>query len=260
MAPPTVTSLKSCNSPGCTNFGVMNRESLRECAKCKTATYCNRDCQRAHWPVHKQFCTAWSATAVTNGEDVRDIKKKMNEFMWLIRGVPEYTDDMFTQYIASIREGCTGFMDFLFGTLEELDEAIRVLQSLPVVGKGIFHTMPMAPGHQENPDGKPITLRKRHGGKRAREFRDAVEKKLAFVEPDLVARPNLINLLRMAGSSERIFVLGVTMRLGGTFSTHSYDFLFKDVSWNPEEAPPPKRLAIEAPNAFPPRQRKISMD
>jgi hypothetical protein len=25
--------------------------------KCRNAIYCNADCQRAHWPVHKQICS-----------------------------------------------------------------------------------------------------------------------------------------------------------------------------------------------------------
>ena len=29
--------------------------SLR-CSKCRTALYCNRDCQLKHWPVHKNSC------------------------------------------------------------------------------------------------------------------------------------------------------------------------------------------------------------
>ena len=26
------------------------------CSKCRTALYCNRDCQEKHWPVHKNIC------------------------------------------------------------------------------------------------------------------------------------------------------------------------------------------------------------
>jgi len=26
------------------------------CSKCRTALYCNRECQLKHWPVHKNIC------------------------------------------------------------------------------------------------------------------------------------------------------------------------------------------------------------
>jgi len=45
--------LRMCNK--CATFetqpGQMNR-----CSSCKTAHYCNRDCQTADWPTHKQYC------------------------------------------------------------------------------------------------------------------------------------------------------------------------------------------------------------
>ncbi|KAJ7442631.1 hypothetical protein FB451DRAFT_1297068 [Mycena latifolia] len=257
MAPTTPSSLRSCNSPSCSNFGVVKREGLRECAQCRTITYCNKDCQRAHWPVHKQFCKVWSATK--DGESVRDMKKKMGEFLWLIRGVPDYTDDLFKEYIASTREGRRGCIEFLFKTFDDLVEAIRVLHNLPIVGEQIFHTMPGGPGHQENPEGVPITLRKRTT-KRERTFMKAVDRKMAFTESDREARPNLTNLLNMVGSSERMLVVCVTMRLGGTYSTHSYDFLFKGLNWSPEDAPTPERLAIQGPDDSPSLYRKISFD
>jgi hypothetical protein len=57
--------------------------------------------------VHKQFCKIWQATADTNGEGVRDIKKKMGEFLWLVRGVPDYTDEVFQFFIGHKREDPT---------------------------------------------------------------------------------------------------------------------------------------------------------
>jgi hypothetical protein len=36
------------------NFG---RESERlDCSRCNTACYCNAECQKAHWPIHKKAC------------------------------------------------------------------------------------------------------------------------------------------------------------------------------------------------------------
>jgi hypothetical protein len=31
-------------------------QQLKLCGKCRAATYCNRECQRAHWSEHKQHC------------------------------------------------------------------------------------------------------------------------------------------------------------------------------------------------------------
>ena len=31
-------------------------EGSSRCSKCRTALYCNRDCQEKHWPVHKNIC------------------------------------------------------------------------------------------------------------------------------------------------------------------------------------------------------------
>jgi TPR repeat protein len=45
----------------CSNV-LTDKNSLR-CGGCQTASYCNEDCQRAHWKVHQKTCTA-SAAAI----------------------------------------------------------------------------------------------------------------------------------------------------------------------------------------------------
>ena len=32
-------------------------KSLLTCSRCQSAHYCNSDCQRQHWPIHKKNCT-----------------------------------------------------------------------------------------------------------------------------------------------------------------------------------------------------------
>jgi hypothetical protein len=31
-------------------------EGCSRCSQCRTALYCDRDCQLKHWPVHKNIC------------------------------------------------------------------------------------------------------------------------------------------------------------------------------------------------------------
>lgn len=31
-------------------------KNLKKCSKCKMAQYCDRSCQKLHWPIHKKFC------------------------------------------------------------------------------------------------------------------------------------------------------------------------------------------------------------
>ncbi|KAF7365042.1 hypothetical protein MVEN_00375300 [Mycena venus] len=260
---PTPRSLHACNNPSCNEFNVVNRDSLLKCGRCKTATYCNKDCQRAHWPVHKELCKAWQAAADSNaGQGVRDIKKKMGEFMWLVRGVTDYVAEIFEFYIGFKRQDphSDGIIEFLFETPAELDEALRVLHSLRVTGEHKFRGMPGS--HYERPENVPLLLRKRTSkGKEQRAFTDAVHKKMAFTEPEPGTRPNLVNLLDIVGSREDVLVICVTMRLGGTFSTHSYDFLFRDLDWSPEPpGPTPQRRAIMGPDDSAPVGTMVEFD
>ncbi|KAK3859456.1 hypothetical protein Pcinc_034434 [Petrolisthes cinctipes] len=41
---------KACSTCG------HEEKDLKKCSKCKMAQYCNRCCQKLHWPIHKKFC------------------------------------------------------------------------------------------------------------------------------------------------------------------------------------------------------------
>jgi MYND finger len=45
--PPTGTCLNCMSTP----------KKLQQCARCRVAKYCNSECQKEHWPQHKQSCT-----------------------------------------------------------------------------------------------------------------------------------------------------------------------------------------------------------
>ncbi|GBF91736.1 hypothetical protein Rsub_04040 [Raphidocelis subcapitata] len=56
-APPPSGHLHSCAA--CGNSGT----GLRRCSACGTVWYCNRDCQRSDWSLHKPACVAARAAA-----------------------------------------------------------------------------------------------------------------------------------------------------------------------------------------------------
>lgn len=37
----------------CSNCG---KKSIKKCSQCNVSRYCSRECQRSHWPVHRQAC------------------------------------------------------------------------------------------------------------------------------------------------------------------------------------------------------------
>lgn len=39
----------------CVSCGTVPKD-VKVCGKCREARYCNQDCQRAHWPLHKVHC------------------------------------------------------------------------------------------------------------------------------------------------------------------------------------------------------------
>src|ERR1044071_5380696 len=43
--------LDICQNPTCKKHG----ERMKSCAVCRTR-YCSRECQVAHWPIHKETC------------------------------------------------------------------------------------------------------------------------------------------------------------------------------------------------------------
>jgi hypothetical protein len=48
-------SLSKCSNPHCVIIETTQGE-FKRCSVCRIAKYCCRECQRAHWKSHKQFC------------------------------------------------------------------------------------------------------------------------------------------------------------------------------------------------------------
>ncbi|XP_058463187.1 ankyrin repeat and MYND domain-containing protein 2 [Malaya genurostris] len=48
----------------------------KKCSKCKEVQYCDRECQRLHWFMHKKVCARPSSTATSSG--IKDAKKDID--------------------------------------------------------------------------------------------------------------------------------------------------------------------------------------
>ncbi|KAF8967062.1 hypothetical protein BDZ97DRAFT_1656914 [Flammula alnicola] len=247
MAPlPPSKNIKSCYNPKCQYYNRVSAKAPLKCGRCKTAHYCDKDCQKAHWSYHKEFCQVWADSAKNNGEiPVIAVKKKMTQLIWLIRGIPEYTRDLFREFLHWQRQGRRGCIEFYFEKFEDVFEAVRVLEALPIVDRKDFYPNPLAPTYTEKPDKTPIaqklpirTVTDEHEEAFVRE----VDNRMTFCESTSEARPNMMKCLELLGDNENMFLISVTVKLQGTYSTHMFDFIYKRLSWYPEDGPwPPKK-------------------
>ncbi|KXZ55345.1 hypothetical protein GPECTOR_3g476 [Gonium pectorale] len=60
---PTRRSLLRCSNPGCGGLDPLTGEAshvVKGCSACRSAVYCGRQCQVAHWRAgHREVCAAW---------------------------------------------------------------------------------------------------------------------------------------------------------------------------------------------------------
>ncbi|KAL1792449.1 hypothetical protein ACET3X_008956 [Alternaria dauci] len=54
-AQPASTSSSTAPPQACAQCGK-SPDSLKQCIKCHSVTYCNKDCQKAHFKAHKKAC------------------------------------------------------------------------------------------------------------------------------------------------------------------------------------------------------------
>jgi TPR repeat protein len=54
-------------------IGCGKTEQLQVCAKCLTAKFCSRECQRRVWPTHMQACRAWAEQKAAAAAEVGEV-------------------------------------------------------------------------------------------------------------------------------------------------------------------------------------------
>ncbi|KAI0300287.1 hypothetical protein BC826DRAFT_668893 [Russula brevipes] len=135
LPPPVRRTLVTCSNPTCERFGHPGDKAPLKCASCKSARYCDRNCQRRHWRQHKEFCQVWAASSANNGQTLAQIKLKMAHLIWLLRGIPDYVKHMFEEYGYWRKQGRRGFIEFKFYYWEHLDNAINLLRIISLCTK-----------------------------------------------------------------------------------------------------------------------------
>lgn len=93
--PPTALSVINCTINGqrgfvdavpyCSTCG--EEQPAKKCSKCKSVQYCDRECQRLHWFVHKKACNRESAVTTTANERINiDAAELSSELQNLVAG------------------------------------------------------------------------------------------------------------------------------------------------------------------------------
>lgn len=150
--------------------------------------------------------------------------------MWLIRGLPGYSRTLFDEYTIAKRNGFKGCVEFFFATFQELDDTIDFIETLPVLEERMYYPMPYGANYQLRPDGEgPVGTKVKMRlifEQHREEFLEKVVERRHFTESD--TRLNLPKLLTFVGDSEDIFLLCCSVKLEGTYATHSYEFMYRE--------------------------------
>ncbi|KAI0781962.1 hypothetical protein C8Q75DRAFT_789147 [Abortiporus biennis] len=241
--------IDSCSFPGCDNFYRPDFKAKLKCSQCKSMPYCNKACQKAHWPTHKEFCSTWAETAsINSGITVAKAKVKMAKLMWLVRGMPDYCEEMWDQvnhWRSRGAEGKGGFIEFYFENFQQLFDAVETIENMPIFAYAPFVGMPGSPscgsirhsggGPQDLPKPLKLPLRRYLNSQKER-FLKTVHERVAFTQND--ERPNLQMALKLAERNKDMFVLSVSVQLKGTYCTHMHDFIYRHLSYEPPLPPP----------------------
>ncbi|KAA1469992.1 hypothetical protein DENSPDRAFT_773939 [Dentipellis sp. KUC8613] len=160
-------------------------------------------------------------------------KRKMAHIIWLVRGMTEYV--RVRSVTVPKYNARRGFMEFHFDRWEQLYAAIDFVESLPVFQEADFFAMPGTPSHPGFiEDGAEVSQKihlRRVTPDRALRFMQVVDNFMNFTTDN--TRPNLQRALDLTEKTGNMYIMSVTVRLKGTYSTHMYDFYYKNLSWKP---------------------------
>jgi hypothetical protein len=74
----TSQPLNNCGASSCEGADVKQR-----CGKCRMQSYCNRDCQRAHWKQHKKICSNLTAIAGNKNTALEERPATSRDYIYL---------------------------------------------------------------------------------------------------------------------------------------------------------------------------------
>lgn len=63
----------------CSTCGQETKKDLKKCSKCKMAQYCDKCCQKLHWPIHKRFCDKLSVEYQKQQKKLEEERRKEEE-------------------------------------------------------------------------------------------------------------------------------------------------------------------------------------
>lgn len=63
----------------CSACGQESIKDIKKCSKCKMAQYCDKRCQKLHWPIHKKFCDKLFLEYKTQQKRLEEERRKEEE-------------------------------------------------------------------------------------------------------------------------------------------------------------------------------------
>jgi len=161
VAPFSRSMIKKKNLPALStpcHFCHTTLQGMKKCASCKLVYYCSKDCQAAHWNVHKERCrfVAENADAAKSARTLRStlerlITSQFSQCLALAQGRPGV-------FVLALQRQASSAIVFQFHTPAELavkrglgwDHLREVVQSVDVARTVV--------GAMVDPDGELVAI------------------------------------------------------------------------------------------------------